>query len=135
MDSLGRQDEAGKNRQEVSGKSADLPPGNTGTVRPRPDIIEGFTVKVPTGCGSLYVTVNHDERGLVELFAAMGKGGGCSGALNEAIGRLVSLALRSGVPAKEIARQLRGIRCPCPRWKDGDQILSCADAIGRMLLR
>jgi len=99
----------------------------------RPEMVEGATRKVSTGCGSLYVTINRDELGFIELFSAMGKGGGCAGALNEAIGRLVSLCLRSGVDPIEVARQLSGIRCPSPCWKDGKQILSCADAVARAL--
>lgn len=101
--------------------------------RDRPEMVEGITRKVSTGCGSLYVTINCDERGMIEVFSAMGKGGGCAGALNEAVGRLVSLCLRSGVDPKDVARQLMGIRCPSPCWKDGEQILSCADAVARAL--
>jgi ribonucleoside-diphosphate reductase alpha chain len=53
----------------------------------------------------------------------------------EAIGRLVSLALRSGVETSSIIEQLRGIRCPSPSWEKGGRIFSCSDAIARVLER
>ncbi|MBN2494942.1 MAG: vitamin B12-dependent ribonucleotide reductase [Deltaproteobacteria bacterium] len=101
--------------------------------RERPEVVRGSTYKMATGCGNLYVTINEDEVGIFELFTAMGKAGGCAASQNEAIGRLVSLALRAGVDADAIIRQLAGVRCPSPVWKDGEMVLSCADAIARVL--
>jgi ribonucleoside-diphosphate reductase alpha chain len=86
-----------------------------------------------TGCGNLYVTTNETDEGPFELFAQIGKTGGCAASQTEAIGRLVSLALRSGVEARAVARQLRGVRCPYPSWNRGHKVLSCADAIGQAL--
>jgi len=66
---------------------------------------------------------------------SMGKAGGCAMSQLEAIGRLVSLALRSGVETASIVEQLRGIRCPSPSWEKGGRIFSCSDAIARVLER
>ncbi|MFH1753491.1 MAG: vitamin B12-dependent ribonucleotide reductase [Candidatus Omnitrophota bacterium] len=102
--------------------------------KPRPTVVKGTTTKVGTGCGNLYVTINEDEDSHpFEVFMQMGKAGGCAASQLEAIGRLVSLAFRSGVDVKVIADQLRGIRCPSPSWEKGGRIFSCSDAIARVI--
>lgn len=101
--------------------------------RPRPEVTCGQTRKVITGCGALYVTINEDQEGIFEVFAQMGKSGGCAASQNETTGRMVSLALRSGIDVESILRQLRGIRCPSPAWEKGGMVLSCSDAIAKTL--
>ncbi|MFH0847189.1 MAG: vitamin B12-dependent ribonucleotide reductase [Chloroflexota bacterium] len=103
------------------------------TPRKRTKITIGVTEMVNTGCGHLYVTVNSDEKGIFEVFSHLGKAGGCATAQLEAICRLISTALRSGVDAGSIAEQLRGIRCPSIAWEEGKAILSCADAIASVI--
>jgi ribonucleoside-diphosphate reductase alpha chain len=102
--------------------------------RPRPDTLIGVTREIATSCGKLYVTINRDEKGIFEVFNQMGKAGGCAASQSEAIGRLVSLALRSGVQPDTIIKQLKGISCHLPSWGgNGDKILSCADAVAKAI--
>ncbi len=101
--------------------------------RNRPQITAGKTRRMRTGDGTLYITVNEDENGLCEVFTAIGKAGGTVAAQTEAISRLISLALRSGVDPNSIIDQLKGISGPNPTWEDGQLILSTPDAIGRAL--
>jgi len=102
--------------------------------RERPDQIRGTTTRIRTGCGPLFVTVNDDERGSpFELFATLGKAGGCAAAQTEAIGRLVSLALRSGAPVDIVHSHLRGITCHRPTGFGPTRVLSCGDAIAQVV--
>jgi len=120
-------------RKEQVPEQKILDPGKISPL-PRPEVITGTTTKVATGCGNLYVTINIDEQGRpFELFTQMGKAGGCAASQLEAIGRLVSLAFRSGIEVKSIIEQLRNIRCPSPSWEKGQRIFSCADAIARVV--
>jgi len=101
--------------------------------RKRPKVTRGVTERVNTGCGYIYVTVNFDSRGISEVFSTLGKAGGCAAAQLEAISRLTSLALRSGIDTDSIVKHLRGIRCPSIAWEQGHAVLSCADAIASVL--
>lgn len=102
--------------------------------RKRPENIKGETRGMKTGCGNIYITVNEDENGQVfELFTHMGKAGGCAASQAEAIGRLVSLALRSNIEPEVIISQLKGITCHEQTWANGGKITSCSDAIAKAL--
>lgn len=102
--------------------------------RKRPDVINGSTRLMKTGCGNLYVTVNEDEEGHpFELFTSMGKAGGCAASQSEAIGRLVSLAFRSNLEPEEVMKQMKGISCHSHAWVEGGKITSCSDAIAKAL--
>lgn len=101
--------------------------------RDRGDVTSGITRRIRTGCGKLYITINRDENGPVELFSQMGKAGGCAASQSEAISRLISLALRSNVKPEAIVKELKGISCHRIVWQGGNRILSCADAIGQTI--
>ncbi len=109
------------------------PPARLNRPRPRPRITKGTTVETKTGCGSLYVTINEDEYGIAEVFVQLGKSGGCAASQTEAIGRLLSVALRSWVDPEALIRQLRGIRCPSIGFDNGEIITSCADGVAKIL--
>jgi ribonucleoside-diphosphate reductase alpha chain len=105
----------------------------TRSPRKRPAETKGTITKVNTGCGNLYITVAYDDKGIFEVFSTLGKSGACAVAQLEAICRLITLALRSGVDVAQVVKQLRGIRCPSISWEGGKSILSCADAIASVL--
>jgi ribonucleoside-diphosphate reductase alpha chain len=104
-----------------------------GDVRDRPETLEGFTTKVVTGMGNLYVTVTEMDGKPFEVFATIGKSGKSTMAKTEAIGRLVSLALRSGITPDKIVEQLKGICGEHPVFSKDGLVLSIPDAISRVL--
>ncbi len=123
----------GSRQNQVLCMGAEKEPNEKITPRPRPRQTFGFTERIKTGCGNLYVTINSDEDGICEVFGKMGKTGGCASSQIESVGRLISLALRSGVKPEAIVKQLIGIRCPSPAWENGKMICSCHDAIAQVL--
>ena len=102
-------------------------------IRQRPQTLEGFTTRIKTGMGQLYVTVTEYNGQPFEVFATIGKSGRSTTAKTEAIGRLVSLALRSGVAVSQIVDQLKGIGGEYPVFQDGGLVLSIPDGISRVL--
>jgi ribonucleoside-diphosphate reductase alpha chain len=102
-------------------------------VRERPDVVYGFTQKVRTGLGTLYLTVNEVEGQPFEVFATIGRSGRSITAKAEAIGRLVSLALRSGIPVRDVVRQLKGIGGEHPVFQKKGLLLSIPDAVAWVL--
>jgi len=118
----------GESGQEKIGQ-----PAEKGVVRDRPDLMYGFTQKVETGLGVLYLTVNEVEGQPFEVFCTIGKSGRSITAKAEAIGRLVSLALRSGVGVREIVKQLKGIGGEHPVFRKKGMLLSIPDAISWVL--
>ncbi|APG27090.1 ribonucleoside-diphosphate reductase, adenosylcobalamin-dependent [Syntrophotalea acetylenivorans] len=105
----------------------------SGRKRERPRALTGSTYQMETGCGPLYVTINRDDSGLFELFTTMGKAGGCAASQCEAIGRLVSLAWRSGGQARQTIKQLIGITCHKPAGFGANRVTSCADAVAKAI--
>jgi ribonucleoside-diphosphate reductase alpha chain len=104
-------------------------------VKERPETLGGFTTKMKTGYGHLYVTVTEFDGQPFEVFATIGKSGRSTTAKTEAIGRLVSLALRTGVKVDKIVDQLKGIGGEYPIFQNGGLVLSIPDAISRVLER
>lgn len=102
-------------------------------VRKRPDIVQGFTQKVQTGLGAMYLTVNEVGGEPFEVFATIGKSGRSITAKAEAIGRLVSLALRSGVHVRDVVAQIKGIGGEHPVFRGKGLLLSIPDAIAWVL--
>jgi len=105
------------------------------TPRERPQSMSGVTERIRTGHGNLYITINFDEEGIpFEVFSTLGKAGGSESANLEAVSRLISLALRSGVEPNSIVEQLRGITS-LPAWDQGILVGSPADAVALALER
>ncbi len=99
----------------------------------RPQTLQGFTEVIKTGYGNLYVTVNTFEGNPFEVFVQIGKSGYTTMADAEATGRLVSLALRSGIDVKDVVDQLEGIGGSSPVYSEGKLIMSIPDAIAAVL--
>jgi ribonucleoside-diphosphate reductase alpha chain len=102
--------------------------------RRRPDLLRGTTRKMSSPLGDVFVTINEDENSQpFEVFAALGKAGSVAMADVEAIGRLISLALRSGVPVADVYQQLRGISSDRAVGFGQNKVLSMPDAIAQAI--
>ena len=99
----------------------------------RPAFLQGFTEVIKTGYGNLYVTINTMDGKPIEVFVQIGKSGYSTMADAEATGRLVSLALRSGVSVKDVVEQLEGIGGSSPVFSEGKLVMSIPDAIATVL--
>lgn len=114
----------------------DVNAGAARNKRQRPQALRGYTMKMMSPLGDLYVTINEDDQGRpFEVFCTLGKAGGAAMADAEAIGRLVSLALRSGIPIARIKDQLRGISCDRAVGVGPNKVLSAPDAVGQAIER
>jgi len=103
--------------------------------RDRPDSLPSVTDKIKTGFGNLYLTISYYNNRPFEVFASIGKSGYSTMADAEALGRLISLALRSGVDSREVIAQLKGIGGSEPVFTEGGLVQSIPDAIAKVLER
>ncbi len=103
--------------------------------RPRPAVTRGMTERINTGEGACYITINEDDKGICEVFTSIGKAGGNLAAQTEAISRLISLALRSGIEPQSIIKHLKGISGPNAVWENGTLVTSAPDAIAKAMER
>lgn len=102
-------------------------------MKQRPETLPSKTTQIPTGYGTLYVTVSEFDGLPFEVFCTIGKSGKSIMAKSEVIGRLVSLALRHDVPLPEVIGQLADISGEQQvAWKDG-VVKSIPDAVGKVL--
>jgi ribonucleoside-diphosphate reductase alpha chain len=114
----------------------DLEAGASRRKRQRPLALRGYTMKMNSPLGDLYVTINEDERGCpFEVFCTLGKAGGAAMADAEAMGRLMSLALRSGISIQQVKEQVRGISCDRAVGLGPNKVLSVPDAVGQAIER
>ncbi|MFA5700291.1 MAG: vitamin B12-dependent ribonucleotide reductase [Desulfuromonas sp.] len=120
-------------KEDTEGMDMPMESGKQSRKRNRPRKLSGATYQMETGCGPLYVTINEDQHGLFEVFTTMGKAGGCAASQCEALGRLVSLAWRSGVQARQAVKQLIGISCHKHAGFGANKITSCADALAKAI--
>ncbi|MCZ6639560.1 MAG: adenosylcobalamin-dependent ribonucleoside-diphosphate reductase [Candidatus Dadabacteria bacterium] len=127
----------GMNKTHHPNPISSLRSSSTEKIKPikRPQCLQGFTEVIKTGYGNLYVTVNTFEERPVEVFVQIGKSGYSTMADAEATGRLVSLALRSGIGVEDVVEQLEGIGGSSPVFSDGKLVMSIPDAIATVLKR
>lgn len=123
----------GEGQKKMDGNAEPATARASSNVRKRPDVVQGFTQKVQTGLGAMYLTVNEVDGQPFEVFATIGKSGRSITAKAEAIGRLVSLALRSGVAVRDVVAQIKGIGGEHPVFRGKGLLLSIPDAIAWVL--
>ena len=124
--------------QVLSTKESQKEPKTAGAepiIKERPETLHGITEKIKTGFGNLYITINTCDGRPFEVFAQIGKSGHDTMADTEAVCRLISLALRSGIPVEEIIDQLGGIGGDAQVFGNGVLVRSMPDAIAKILFK
>jgi ribonucleoside-diphosphate reductase alpha chain len=99
----------------------------------RPKITNGITERLRLTCGNMYITINYNDGEIFEVFATIGKAGGCTTCQLYALTTAVTMGIRYGVPIDVYIKKLAGSRCPSISTEDGVEYLSCVDAIGQVL--
>uniref|UniRef100_A0A6M3IUC5 ribonucleoside-diphosphate reductase n=1 Tax=viral metagenome TaxID=1070528 RepID=A0A6M3IUC5_9ZZZZ len=102
----------------------------------RPEILQGKAYRVPNDRGGkIWVIINHtqDCLALYEVFIYAEKGHTDLSVHTEALGRILSIALRYGVPAEELIHQMLNIRGSNPVWLDGEEIFSLPDGVAKVM--
>ncbi len=95
------------------------------TKQPRPRVLAGKTYLETCGCGDVFVFCNDHHGQLFEVFIKLGKSGGCGSATMEGVGKVMSVALRSGADPLDMVKALKGIEC----HKSAPKRPSCLTAI------
>jgi ribonucleoside-diphosphate reductase alpha chain len=99
----------------------------------RPKEVPSVTRKVKLVCGNAYITTSFQDDKIFEVFATIGKSGGCVLCMLQSLTTAVNLGIRYGVPIEDYIKFLVGQACPSMSWEDGTKYLSCVDAIGQVL--
>jgi ribonucleoside-diphosphate reductase alpha chain len=98
----------------------------------RPDCLSGYTQRLQTPCGDLYLTLNEYKNSLCEVRMTLGKSGSCSNILFTTISILISKLLQCGVPKDDIKHllyhQFEG-RCGQKIFNHGEEYHSCIDYV------
>jgi len=106
---------------------------NQWNLEPRPKTVPNFTKRNRLTCGNLYTTITHQDGKVLEVFATMGKAGGCTSACLDALCITLSLALRRGMEPNLFIEYLKGISCPSVSIDEGVTYPSCIDAIAQFM--
>lgn len=94
-----------------------------------------ITIRTKTGCSSLYVVfITNKDKKIRKIFIKKGKSGMCFASQLEALQNVMNIAIKLGADVEKIAKSLLNIRCPNAIYYEGKQILSCADAVGQVML-
>lgn len=103
------------------------------TTKERPKKLAGDSHRVLTGCGKLYITINSLDGKVFEVFARLGKAGGCMQCYTEVLSKSISIGLRSGISLERFHKILSEVKCNMPSYDEGELILSCADAMAKVI--
>lgn len=132
-------------KEDDKKKVSDVPEDATSSeprrkLRPAPRMRRGVTMSKHTPAGTAHITMNDDDQGEpFEVFVEIGKGGSDLKAMSEALGRMISLALRieSGLTpierVEEVVNQLKGIGGASSVGFGKNRVLSLPDAVAKAL--
>ena len=103
----------------------------------RPKILEGKTVKVTIGCGSLYIGLSYNEDKLYEVRLVMGKAGSCKNTELFLLGIMLSVMLQSDIPRTKIIKTLKhwlNSKCDNMYQNADKKFITCYDSIANLII-
>lgn len=99
----------------------------------RPKAVNGSTTRIHLQCGNLYVTITRHEGKMFEVFASLGRTGGCAASQMSALTIAITMGIRHGIPPEVYVEKLKGVCCPMVSYDDSVKYVSCPDAIAQVM--
>ena len=101
------------------------------------DEVDGVRVRITTGYGDLYASVNFEDGTdrPVEILATLGRAGGYTQSMVEGMCRQASVSFQLGGTVEDVVRQWQGIRSPKVAYDKRDKVLSVPDGLAHALRR
>jgi len=108
-------------------------------MKERGEVLKGKTLKIPTSCGNVYLTMNMLDKELGEIRIILGKSGNCATSLLERVSVFISSLLQhketTADKIKLFQKHCKGTTCGNAFMYKGKKYLSCLDVVGELCVK